>query len=57
MTQTLILLLAIILIGTRIPSVMRRLEVKGGEKIAFVLIVFALLGISWLAVRALAMLI
>jgi len=56
MTQTLILFLAVLLIGIRLPSVMRRLEVKGGDKIAFVLVAFALFGLAWLGVSALSML-
>ena len=56
MTQTFILLMAVILIAIRLPSVMRRVEIKGGEKIGFVLIIFALLGIAWLAVHALGVL-
>lgn len=57
MTQTLILLLAAILIAVRLPAVMRRLEMKRGERIVFVLAAFALLGIAWLAVQGLGALI
>jgi len=54
MTQTLLLLLAVILIGIRLPAVMRQLEVRGVQKIGFVMVIFGILGLAWLAVRALA---
>lgn len=53
--QTLVLLLAVMLIAIRLPSVMDRLELKGGTKIAFVLMVFAVLGIAWLTVESFGM--
>lgn len=55
MTQYLILVLAVILLGTRLPSYMNRLGMSKTDKIMFVIIAFCLLGLAWLAVYIIGM--
>lgn len=50
--QTLLLVTAVILLGERLPSFMNRLGMPKADKIAFVIIVFLLLGLAWLVVQA-----
>lgn len=45
--QTLLFILAVIIIGVRLPSFMTRMGMSKRDKILFVLMVFALLAIVW----------
>ena len=53
MNLNLLLILAAILIGVRLPSVMSRLGIPRADKIAFIAMIFSLLGLAWLAGYAL----
>ncbi len=57
MTQYLILVLAVILLGTRLPSYMNRLGMSKTDKIMFVIMAFLVLGLAWLAVYVIGRLI
>ena len=47
-----LLLLAVLLMGLRLPSFMNRLGMSKRDKIAFVGIAFLALGLAWLVVHA-----
>lgn len=49
MTQYLILVLAVILLGTRLPPYMNRLGMSKTDKIMFIIMAFSVLGLAWLA--------
>lgn len=49
MNLNLLLALAVILMGVRLPSFMTRLGMSKADKIAFVGMIFSLLGLAWLA--------
>ncbi|HEX6416355.1 MAG TPA: hypothetical protein VFZ62_02405 [Candidatus Saccharimonadales bacterium] len=46
---SLLLLLVVILIGTRLPSYFRRENMSKTDRVIFVIMIFGLLGIVWLA--------
>jgi len=47
LNNTLLLVLAVILLGIRLPSFMTRLGMSKKDKIATVIIMFSLLGFVW----------
>lgn len=57
MQQLLYLALAAILLAARLPSFMTRLGMSTADKVAFVLIIFAVLGLAGLAVWTLGMIV
>jgi len=52
MNLTLLLVLAVILLGTRLPSFMNKLGMSKKDKIVFVVIAFAILGLAWFSMYA-----
>jgi hypothetical protein len=51
----LLLVVAVILLGTRLPSYMNRLGMPQADKIAFVILMFLILGGAWYIWRAIGM--
>jgi len=49
MDLSLLFVLAVILLGVRLPSFMNRLGMSKADKIMFVVMAFLLLGAAWLA--------
>jgi len=50
MNLNLLLIIAVILLGIRLPSFMNRMEMSRADKIKFVIMVFLLLGLAWFSV-------
>lgn len=50
-----LLALAVILLGIRLPSFMSRLGMSKKDKVAFVLLMFSILGLAWFAMYLLGM--
>lgn len=53
MTDVFLLMFAVILMGTRLPSFLNRLGVSKKDKILFTLFAFLLLGLAWVAANML----
>jgi hypothetical protein len=51
--MNLLLISAVILLGIRLPSFMTRLGMSKADKIIFIIMIFSLLGLAWLAMYAL----
>jgi hypothetical protein len=51
----LLLIVAVILLGTRLPSYMNRIGMPHADKIAFVILMFLILGAAWYMWRAIGM--
>jgi hypothetical protein len=55
MQLDLLLAVAVILLGTRLPSYMSRIGMPKAEKIAFVIFCFIILGAAWYIWRSIGM--
>jgi len=57
MNLNFLLIIAVILLGLRLPSFMNKLGMSKRDKIAFVFMSFAILGLGWFVVYAMGMVI
>jgi hypothetical protein len=55
MHLNLLLAIAVILLGTRLPSYMNRIGMPQADKIAFVILCFLILGAAWYIWRSIGM--
>lgn len=55
MKPDMLLVVAVILLATRLPSFMNRLGMPNADKTAFVIMVFLLLGLAWLVVQGIGL--
>lgn len=55
--NTLLFVLALIILGLRLPSFMRRMGMSKKDKVILIICMFTLLGFAWLAVYGFSVLI